>query len=159
MQANLIFHLPLNWWPRPSPSCTSAAPAATKMLPNDGSHWVFVEDHKMLRQGRSLAMAIRAGARMEELCGELPARQNSPAALGWKAGPTLGGAHMCQTILGNLLLRLVAAGGGEMRLEEGRDHSSSETPCRLHCTLETVQHEPGIQFLKKQRLGQGKGGF
>lgn len=94
MQANLIFHFPLNWWPRPSPSCTSAAPAATKMLPNDGSHWVFVEDHKMLRQGRSLAMAIRAGARMEELCGEIPARQDSPAALGWKAGPTLGGAHV-----------------------------------------------------------------
>lgn len=113
----------------------------------------------MLRQGQSLAMAITAGTSMAELCGELPARPAKVICTGIEGSTHTGrGTHVPGTLC-KLLLHLVPAGGGEVRLEVRRYHSSPETPCTRNCTLESVHHDPGIHFLKNKGWDRTKGAF
>ena len=86
----------------------------------------------MLRQCQSLAKASHCCGKDGRALQRAPSSPCQVRLLHWgrQAGPVLEGARMCQATLCNLLLRLVATGGGEASVEEGRYHCSSEAPCR-----------------------------
>lgn len=88
----------------------------------------------MLRQGQSPAKTSHCCGKNGKALQRAPSSPCQVHLLHWgEKAAWMEGAYICQATLCNLLLCLVATGGPEETVEEGRYHSSSEAPCRLHC--------------------------